>query len=168
MTFQYLITGIKAGSLTVYIKDLTNGTSLAWTDSGTSAKDANWRYGSFAYYTNRPHRIWLEGSRGGSTGYMAIADIVFKESAFCRFHPESAYSNSELTFDSPPAKNKTKPIVPQPNKSVYDCNFESGFCNWKNSIDNSQNWTRQNTYFQTGPHVDHTKGKGGWYLYVRK
>lgn len=47
--------------------------------------------------------------------------------------------------------------------TVYDCNFESGFCKWQQAHDDKFDWTRTQgpTGSQsTGPTNDHTLGTG--------
>ena len=47
--------------------------------------------------------------------------------------------------------------------SLYDCDFESGLCRWKQSTDDQFDWTRTRgptSSTLTGPQVDHTTGTG--------
>ena len=51
--------------------------------------------------------------------------------------------------------------------SSLDCNFETGFCNWQQSLTDNFNWTRTNVRspsFGTGPFGDHTTGTGNIFL----
>lgn len=53
----------------------------------------------------------------------------------------------------------------------YDCSFEVGTCNWKQTTSDDLDWTRhsgETDSVSTGPHTDHTIGRGneGYYMYL--
>lgn len=53
---------------------------------------------------------------------------------------------------------------------MLPCNFEEGFCQWHQLIDDEFHWTRHKgptASESTGPHADHTKGTvNGYYIYI--
>jgi hypothetical protein len=165
MTFWYYVTGNSPGYLTILIKDLvTNDTFMVWRDGGVNYGD-QWNYATYGFFISNPYKIWIEGSRGPSRGFIAIDDIIFKESYYCSVLPASATVGDAL---STPYRYTTKPTTGTP--SVYDCNFEDGFCFWKQSDEYKLQWLRQqgNTPSgETGPLVDHTSGtSAGWYVFI--
>ena len=77
---------------------------------------------------------------------------------------DTATPNSPWCFHGPnvPTAFPTTPPLPttQP-PSKWDCNFESGFCNWNNSREDLFDWYRQTGSTgstNTGPSADHTLG----------
>ena len=67
-------------------------------------------------------------------------------------------AGSGLPLPSKPTITTTfNPITPIP--SVYDCNFEKDYCNWKNDVSRPILWKRNRGYTssdETGPTIDHT------------
>ncbi|XP_072266261.1 IgGFc-binding protein-like [Pyxicephalus adspersus] len=62
----------------------------------------------------------------------------------------------------------TTPTPTVPDKCRFDCSFDEGFCNWKQSVSDNIDWTRwsgptPSSY--TGPSYDHTTGNG-YYLFI--
>ena len=155
MTFWYYLAGVSPGYLTILVKDLiTNNTYMTWRLGGSNFGD-QWNYGTFGFYISSQYKIWIEGSRGASRSFMAVDDIIFKESFYCNVQPAAASLGDVLTT---PQVFTTIPTVPA-TPSVYDCNFENGFCNWKQPSGFNLQWLRQQGTTPsalTGPLVDHT------------
>ena len=70
-----------------------------------------------------------------------LDDIIFKESRYCSVFPDEAVTGEELPLPSSIASTTTKNPVTKP-PGAFDCNFEVGFCNWKNDFTKKLNWTR--------------------------
>jgi hypothetical protein len=88
---------------------------------------------------------------------IALDDVIFQESKFCSVYPSTAMAGSGLPLPSKPITTTANPITPIP--SVYDCNFEKDFCNWKNDINRPLKWKRNRGSTdsdETGPSIDHT------------
>jgi hypothetical protein len=126
-----------------------------------------WNYGSFGFYINSPYKILIEGARGGSTGYIALDDILFKDSTYCTVTPSYAQAGTGLPLPQPSTTIRP-PVTSLP--TVYDCDFEVDFCNWKQDPNNDIDWERNRastTTLETGPSVDHTLGTSqGWYIFI--
>jgi hypothetical protein len=155
MTFWFYMAGVSPGSLTVVIKDLeTDTTNLVWRIAGQNYGDT-WNYATFGFYIPSAYKVWIEGTRGSSRSFIAIDDIVFKESFYCSVIPNSASVGEVLVIPSEFTTRPTTPTVP----SVFDCNFEINFCTWRQTIQYKLQWIRQRGATPsslTGPLVDHT------------
>jgi hypothetical protein len=155
MTFWFYMAGVSPGSLTVVIKDLeTDTTNLVWRIAGQNYGDT-WNYATFGFYISSAYKVWIEGARGSSRSFIAIDDIVFKESFYCSVIPNAASVGEVLVIPSEFTTRPTTPTVP----SVFDCNFEINFCTWRQTIQYKLQWIRQRGATPsslTGPLVDHT------------
>jgi len=89
---------------------------------------------------------------------IALDDVIFQESKYCSVFPSTAMAGSGLPLPSKPILTTTaNPITPI--ASVYDCNFEKDFCNWKNDLSRPLLWRRNRGSTdsgETGPTIDHT------------
>ena len=155
MTFWFYMAGASPGYLTIVVKDLTTSdTFMVWRLGGKNYGD-QWNYATFGFYISSAYKIWIEGSRGSSRSFIAVDDIIFKESFYCSVIPDSASVGEVLVI---PPVFTTRPTSP-PVSSVFDCNFEVDFCTWKQSSLYKLLWIRQQGATPsslTGPSVDHT------------
>lgn len=144
--------------MSFYVKNLkTNTSTIIWKNGGYDSGQ-KWNYGAFGFYLPNEYSILLQGTSGSSQSVVAVDDILIKESQYCTLTPISAVTGTSLpipTFVSTTTKSPTSTPIP----SVYDCTFETGFCNWKNDYSRPLNWTRtrgSTDSFETGAEVDHT------------
>lgn len=169
LTFWYYISGQDAGFIEFSVKDLvTNNVFVLWKDGGFDFGNS-WNYGQFGFYLDSTHEVTVKATRGGSAGSVAVDDIIFKESRYCSVFPDEAATGEELPLPATSTATTTKNPVTKP-PGAFDCDFEAGFCNWKNDYSQKLNWTRNQgdtDSYDTGPLVDHTTGtQSGWYIYI--
>nr|XP_039272221.1 MAM and LDL-receptor class A domain-containing protein 2-like [Styela clava] len=141
--FWYHMYGSYIGSLTVYVKPVSQALSVAhivWKKTG--AQGNLWRYSSVsATMLQDDYQVIIEGEVGASwSGDIAIDDV----------------------------KNDIGECSPQ-----GVCTFEEGLCTWTNVRDpvyDQFDWLRntgKTGSVGTGPIVDHTSGtNGGYYIYI--
>ena len=157
MTFWFYLSGASSGVLSIIVKDLkTNETHKTWEYSGLTSLSDQWIYATFGFYIANPYKIWIQASRSSTNGFVAVDDIFFRESFFCNVLPPSA-SVGESSLTTLNQYTSKEPFTGIP--SEFDCDFESGFCNWNQLQETNIKWTRQrgNTpSLETGPTVDHT------------
>lgn len=165
LSFWFYITGLDAGFLSFQVVDkVSDSYTIVWNKGGESLGD-QWNFGSFGFYVENPYFIRIIGFSGGAPGSVALDDLMFQDSTFCATIPDTAGKGSGLpvpvtTTVKPPNANQT---------SEYDCDFESGLCNWQNSGRNGMLWKRirGSQYGETGPEVDHTLGTAlGYYINI--
>jgi hypothetical protein len=146
--------GTIPGYLSILFNELNSSSpTIGWSEGFTNF-GASWNYGSIGFYLDTPYFITIIG--GHNDGVVALDDIIIKESEFCSTTPVSAQVPSGLptrpttTAVSPASVNKTSP---------YDCDFEKGYCSWKNDTSRPLRWLRNKgstTTSDTGPSFDHT------------
>ncbi|EDV21956.1 uncharacterized protein TRIADDRAFT_59472 [Trichoplax adhaerens] len=146
----------KVGSLSVYIKRQGSqfGT-LLWIRNQL-ASSRTWQNVQIVYSSTQPYVIQVVGVVGQVKVDIAIDDLSFL--ANC--------SSSSQPTPTPTQPGPTPTLPP----TLFDCNFENGFCNWQQDVaTDTFNWTRnQGSTFSssTGPSVDHTLNSNrGWYAY---
>lgn len=149
---------MSAGSLEFSLLDLkTNLTTPIW-KSGSSNYGRNWNFGSVGFYTSHSYVIVLQGYSSNLNSFLAIDDIIFKESEFCSVDPVNA--KPDFPGFPLPTKPPTTTKVPTSTDKppLYDCDFETGFCNWENDpMPLEWKRTRGSTSTpDTGPSFDHT------------
>lgn len=157
MTFWYIISGSTPNYLSFSVRNLeTNKLNDIWYFGKTDNKN-EWNYGSFGFYVDYSYSIQIEAKIGGTDGIVALDDIIFKESQFCGTQPYQA------TAGFLPIPYKSTTTTPTPSSTLvppmYDCDFESGFCNYKNGVDSALSWIRnqgRTSNSDTGPRFDHT------------
>lgn len=162
LRFWYHMFGADIGTLNVIQKTGPGNRSeiLLWTLSGQQGN--TWLNGmvSLSKSPNRNYWIVFEGVRGnGYRGDIAIDDIQFTN-ADCTIRPAKA-SPSKPTLPPPTTRFTLPPTIPP---SLYNCDFENGFCNYTQEvITDIFNWTRNQGGTHsggTGPAMDHTKQQG--------
>ena len=157
LTFWYYITGSNAGSLSFYVQDITNNNSYIIWKNGGADLGIEWNYGSFGFYFNNPYTIRIVSESSTSARIIALDDLIFQESKYCAVYPSSAMAGTGLPLPVNPTTTTKNPITSFP--SVYDCNFETNFCNWNNDVTRKLMWTRNSgstSSYETGPTIDHT------------
>jgi hypothetical protein len=125
-----------------------------WKDGGLDLGN-QWNYGAFGFYYDTPYTVLVQATTGTSEDFIALDDVYFKESQYCSVVPDTAITGGVLPLPQTTTRAPTSTPVP----SVYDCNFETGFCNWKNDVTKPLNWTRirgSTSSIDTGPPFDHT------------
>ncbi|CAF0741650.1 unnamed protein product, partial [Brachionus calyciflorus] len=169
LTFWYYISGTNPGSILIYVKNLRSNTNtLIWKD-GNEDKGQQWNYGQFGFFSDSEYTIIIEGISGSQQSSVSIDDIFFKDSQFCSVSPTSAAVGPGLPIPST-TTTTTKSPTSTPAPSIYDCNFEIDYCNWKNDSSRPLTWLRnqgRTTSEDTGAEIDHTLGNEvGWYIYI--
>lgn len=170
-TFWYYLTGGDAGFIEISVRDtVTNNVFVLWKDGAVDLGN-KWYFGQFGYYLDSPHRINIKAIRGGSTGSVALDDLMFREAKYCSVIPDEAVTGVSLPVqNATSALSTTRGSVTTRPPSAFDCDFEVDFCKWQNDYSLALNWTRnqgQTDSLDTGPIVDHTLGtKDGWYIYI--
>ncbi len=105
-----------------------------------------------------PYVVLIQGSSGSSKSIIALDDIIFKEAEYCSASPSLAADGPGLPIPSKPiTTTKTPSSTDEP--PLYDCDFESGFCNWQRDVSQPLSWTRirgTTSTDDTGPSFDHT------------
>eukprot|EP00795_Rhopilema_esculentum_P012712 gene12712-3431_t len=165
LTFWYHMYGADIGKLNVIYKVPTgaNTETLIWNLTGqqqTSETEA-WRYASVPVASNTDHTIVFEGIVGSSyMGDIAIDDIQITTQR-CTIQPPNANPNGPATPGPSTAFPNTIPTtIPT---GPFNCNFETGLCQYVEDSTSHFNWTRVQGYTHsagTGPSFDHTRGKG--------
>ena len=160
MTFWFYITGF-SGFIEFYVKDLATGEiTEIWKSEIRNNFDfgKQWNFGSFGFYLNRPYIILIQGVSRDAQTVVALDDIIFKESEYCSVEPYLAAVGPGFPLPSKPITT-TKTPSSTVNPPLYDCDFEYGYCNWRNDESRPMKWTRirgsTNTQ-DTGPSFDHT------------
>lgn len=163
MDFWYTMYGDNGlGILNVYT-NITNTTSLMWTQNGNKGKE--WLNGRLTIHSAQAFRIIFETVRGTTfESSIAIDDIDFNDKS-CDIYPQDANPINVVTI---PMQLTTRSARPP---SQYDCNFEVNFCMWTAAKENTFNWTRVQGILGdviAGPiESDHTYAVPyGWYLFV--
>ena len=110
---------------------------------------AQWLEGRLAYLETSSHSIIFEGIKGTDLGDIAIDDINFFPFSNCSSTDVTVQTVFSTTSTSTPSRI-TSPFSttsytwsPQ---SEYDCNFESGICNWQNDLTGDFTWTLGKPY----------------------
>ncbi|CAF0741635.1 unnamed protein product, partial [Brachionus calyciflorus] len=170
VTFWFYISGVSTGSISFYIKNLqTKARTLVWKNGAYDNASLEWNYGSFGFYNENEYSVEIEGLSGSSQSSIGLDDIIFKDSQFCSVTPSSANPGPGLPIPSSTTTSTKFPIT-TPIPSVYDCDFETSYCNWKNDLTLPMNWTRiqgSTSTLDTGAEFDHTLGtKNGWFVYI--
>ena len=162
LKFWYHMLGADIGTLNVIQKTGPGNRSeiLLWTLSGQQGNTWLNARVSLSKSPNRNYWIVFEGVRGnGYRGDIAIDDIQFTN-ADCRILPAKARP-SKPTLPPPTTRFTLPPTIPP---SLYNCDFENGFCNYtQERITDIFNWTRHQggtSSGGTGPVIDHTKQQG--------
>lgn len=162
LKFWYHMFGADIGTLNVIQKTGPGNRSeiLLWTLSGQQGNTWLNARVSLSKSPNRNYWIVFEGVRGnGYRGDIAIDDIQFTN-ADCRILPAKARP-SKPTLPPPTTRFTLPPTIPP---SLYNCDFENGFCNYtQEHITDVFNWTRRQggtSSGGTGPVRDHTKQQG--------
>ena len=169
MTFWYYMKGDRPGSLFVLLLTSSYGTISIWHVKSVETND-QWNYAQAGFYWSGSYEVLIEGMRGngGSNDSMiAIDDVFFKESSYCKVLPDSAKIDygmaltrptRKTTTPSPKASNETssQPAV----DTTYDCDFERDWCGWKQKDPVSfKKWLRiaaNEEYYSHQPETDHT------------
>lgn len=159
--FWYSMYGNTIGELNLYV-NASGSVSLLWWQQ--SNKGPGWFNGRVTIRSSVGYRILIEGIVGqGFAGDIAIDDLDFIEKS-CEIVPSGAEPYLQ------PTTVTYKPTTPtRPPRSVYDCDFEIGFCNFTQPSNNEFNWIRlqgRNGINISGPvDVDHTTSTSqGWYV----
>uniref|UniRef100_A0A2C9KDP3 MAM domain-containing protein n=1 Tax=Biomphalaria glabrata TaxID=6526 RepID=A0A2C9KDP3_BIOGL len=135
----------------------SNDTCL-WRNLQDGSDDFDWlrNKGETASFQTGPSSDHTSGGPGGY--YMYI------ESSNRRLGERARLASQVFFFSSSPA------VVNLLLPTLYDCNFESGFCGWVQDTQDQFDWSRSQGptgSTQTGPLIDHTKGTAqGWYAYI--
>jgi len=127
-----------------------------WKDGGFD-RGNQWNYAQFGFYFDKPYSVIIQASTGSGSGFIGLDDIYFKESQYCNVLPETAGAGGNLPL--PQITTSTRNPLSTPAPSVYDCNFEKDFCNWKNDLSLRLTWIRNSGTTitgNTGPTTDHT------------
>lgn len=133
-----------------------NRDTLIWKE-GLNDKGPQWNYGQFGFYINSEYTIIIKGISGSAQSSVAIDDIFFKDAQYCSISPLSAAAGSGLPIPSTTTTTKVPQSTSAP--SIYDCTFETGYCNWKNDSSRPLIWLRNQGStgsIDTGADVDHT------------
>ena len=153
------------GRLTFVLKELsTNSEKTLWDLSRSSTLTANfeWTYGSFALYASGPYELLIRGvaGSGDAESIVALDDLFFRESTYCAVEPAEAKTGQSLPQPPSIMMLATPLINPDANRSVYDCDFEDGLCNWTSDDTSERKWLRHQGYTRSNllnkPAVDHT------------
>ncbi|CAH3118157.1 unnamed protein product [Pocillopora meandrina] len=164
LQFWYHMYGLDIGTLNVVQKTTSGSKSenILWTLQGQQGN--KWLNGKVSLSKVPSSDFWIifEGIRGtGYRGDIAIDDILIT-SGDCTTFPANADPNPVTT--SMPTATTQFTLPPTIAPSLYNCDFESGFCNYtQEHITDIFNWTRHQggTYSGgTGPTADHTKQQG--------
>ena len=164
LQFWYHMYGLDIGTLNVVQKTTSGSKSenILWTLQGQQGN--KWLNGKVSLSKVPSSDFWIifEGIRGtGYRGDIAIDDILIT-SGDCTTFPANADPNPVTT--SVPTATTQFTLPPTIAPSLYNCDFESGFCNYtQEHITDIFNWTRHQggTYSGgTGPTADHTKQQG--------
>lgn len=127
----------------MWLLDLkTNNLNKIWSLSYSQGKD--WREGRFNYTIGNKHQVIFEGIRGAGRGDIALDDLTISFSN-CLFNPSEAFVNITAPTTAPmltTTRRLSNTTYSWLGQSDYDCNFENGFCNWKNDLKADFNWTR--------------------------
>ena len=154
MTFWFYMNGARPGKITFYVRNLKTNEKFELWSVFENDFGKEWQFGSFGFYINDPYIVLIEGKSANITaqGVIALDTIIFRASDYCSIQPLSALSTDSLPV---PSKPITTTRVPQTTLQppLYDCNFEKGFCNWKNDMNRPMQWLRnrgQTSTFDTG------------------
>ena len=164
LQFWYHMFGADIGTFNILHKTAPGNKSekILWSLSGQQG--STWLNGKVSLSKVPSTRFWVvfEAIRGnGYRGDIAIDDILITNGD-CAIFPSKANPNKP-TATTPVATTKftLPPTVPT---SIYNCDFESGFCNYtQEHITDVFNWTRHQGGTNsggTGPTIDHTKQQG--------
>lgn len=164
LQFWYHMYGADIGTLNVLQKTAPGSKfeKILWTLKGQQGNQ--WLNGKVSLSKIPSSNFWIvfEGIRGnGYRGDIAIDDILITN-ADCAIFPANANPNPSTTATPTATTKFTLPPTIAP--SLYNCDFENGFCNYtQEHITDVFNWTRHQggTYSGgTGPTMDHTKQQG--------
>lgn len=164
LQFWYHMFGSDIGTLNVIQKTGPGNKSetLLWSLIGQQG--TNWLLGKVSLSKIPSKNFWIvfEGVRGNSyKGDIAIDDVLLTNGD-CTISPSTADPNKP-TATTPVVTTKFT-LPPTLPPSLYNCDFEQGFCNYTQElITDVFNWTRHQggTYSGgTGPVMDHTKQQG--------
>ncbi|XP_025084901.1 MAM and LDL-receptor class A domain-containing protein 1-like [Pomacea canaliculata] len=168
ISFWYDLTGSKSSTLSVVMFTIpSNTTTVLWSLSGDDAN--GWVFASAPINSRNQHyQLWIQGSFDSSYfGNFAVDDITLMSSP-CAVMPPIAGSATPRTVLTPTTTSNTAPVTTA--ATVYDCTFESDFCQWKQAVDDTFNWTRSQGPSGTqsaGPINDHTLRTGqGWFAFI--
>jgi len=131
-------------------------TITMWKDGGFDLGN-QWNYGQFGFYFENPYSVIIQASTGSGSGFIGLDDVYFKEAQYCTVLPENAAAGGNLPL--PQITTTTKNPLLTPTPSIYDCNFEIDYCNWKNDFSVRLTWIRNSGSTETGntgPITDHT------------
>ncbi|XP_035827620.1 MAM and LDL-receptor class A domain-containing protein 2-like [Aplysia californica] len=156
LEFWYNMYGAGIGNLTVYTRSSSsNVTNKKWDLGGDQGN--SWKIARVALTESSPFEIMFEATYGGNyTGDIAIDDVrTFGYRCPTVYTPRPTTPQSTLASYPPTSLN---------------CDFEEGFCLWKQSKTDDIDWyTRSGQFTQlSGPPSDHThEDASGHYIYVR-
>ena len=145
MYFYYNMNGANVGAL-IITANVNYTQTVLWSRSG--AQGAGWEKG-VAYLgktlgaLGRGFKIEFEASPSRGFAASSTADVAIDDISFVNCNPAQ----------QPPQ---------------VGCNFDNGFCTWTNARDDKFDWSIKNgstASVGTGPHTDHTSGKGS-YIYI--
>ena len=123
------------GTLNVIKYDYeTSESKTLWTLS--YGQGASWFEGKFSYTDSQSHAILFEGVKGLNLGDIALDDISFFPSSNC-----SIISSPEINTTPTSTSTQITNTYSWQSQSAYDCNFENGYCNWKNDTTSDFNWS---------------------------
>nr|XP_054757448.1 MAM and LDL-receptor class A domain-containing protein 1-like [Lytechinus pictus] len=159
----------EAVSLNIYMQWFDNGTAFITDDplwSTIGNRGYYWWFGGATLISKFPYQAVIEGKMGtGNTGGLTIDDVEF------RTGPCDPKGNHSITFlvrsldptsDGSVSLDDFK-IEDGPCPGPGTCDFEDGFCMWKNEVDMDDfDWILyrglEGTGTDSGPYGDHTKG----------
>ncbi|XP_035827615.1 MAM and LDL-receptor class A domain-containing protein 1 [Aplysia californica] len=157
--------------LDVYVGDDTLKTQVLLWSMPVSGRQSEWTLAQVPIPTQKNfYTITIVGIVGNSVyNALSLDDFVGRRTASttCSRMPSNAVPGSRSTPTTPATPAGSTPPA---SKSQWDCNFESGLCNWTQLHSDDFDWTRaqgpQGTNL-TGPTKDHSRGNNfGWYLYI--
>ncbi|XP_041460944.1 MAM and LDL-receptor class A domain-containing protein 2-like [Lytechinus variegatus] len=153
LEFWYHMYGAGMGDLNVYTVTRTTDPKLLFTESGNHGDI--WLHGQIN--VDAPTTFWVIFE--GVIGLNYSSDIALDDISL---HP------SVCSFTTPPSTQPPPPPTVLPD--THNCDFENGFCNWTQELNDDFNWTRssgETGSIGTGPNTDHTKkDQTGYYIYA--
>ncbi|XP_057298293.1 MAM and LDL-receptor class A domain-containing protein 2-like isoform X2 [Hydractinia symbiolongicarpus] len=103
-------------------------------------------------------------------GYKGISQSACTSRGCCYDNTAGSPIKCFVAPDTPTPFPSTVGPPTQPPATIFDCNFEKGFCNYVNVKGDQMNWQRHNgstASWGTGPKADHTLGNAnGYYAYI--